>query len=82
VPLAHVLYEGARSDMRTFGAFLAPVRQRLRALSSQPQQLTLVFDAGAASQDNLASLSSSQDHYVTTVRPSYQVALLSQPSII
>ena len=78
VPLAHVLYEGARSDMRTFAEFLRPVRQRLRDLSLQPQQLTLVFDAGAASQQNLATLASSQDHYVTTVRPSYHLALLSE----
>jgi len=78
LPLAHVLYEGARSDMRTFAEFLKPVRQRLRDLSSQPQQLTLVFDAGAASKENLATLASSEDHYVTTVRPSYHLALLSE----
>jgi transposase len=78
LPLAHVLYEGARSDMRTFAEFLQPVRQRLRELSSQPQQLTLVFDAGAASKENLATLSSGEDHYVTTVRPSYHLALLSE----
>lgn len=77
LPLAHVLYEGARSDMRTFAAFLKPVRQRLRQLSSQPQQLTLVFDAGASSKENLATLSA-EDHYVTTVRPSYQLPLLSE----
>lgn len=78
LPLAHVLYEGARSDMRTFAEFLKPVRQRLRSLSSQPAQLTLVFDSGAASKENLATLAGSQDHYVTTVRPSYHLALLSE----
>ena len=78
LPLAHVLYEGARSDMKTFSQFLKPVRQRLRELSLQPQQLTLIFDAGACSKENLALLSSGQDHYVTTVRPSYQVDLLSE----
>jgi transposase len=76
LPLAHVLYEGARSDMRTFAEFLKPVRQRLRSLSAQPDQLTLVFDSGAASQENLATLATGQDHYVTTVRPSYHLALL------
>src|ERR1017187_10427074 len=45
LPLAHVLYEGARSDMRTFAEFLKPVQQRLRELTGQPEQLTLVFDA-------------------------------------
>lgn len=78
LPLAHVLYEGARSDMRTFAEFLKPVRQRLRELSRQPQQLTLVFDAGAASRENLESLGAGADHYVTTVRPSSQQALLAQ----
>jgi transposase len=78
LPLAHVLYPGAHSDMRTFAEFLKPVRQRLRGLTQQPQQLTLVFDAGAASKENLESLSAGEDHYVTAVRPSYQHALLAE----
>jgi transposase len=78
LPLAHLLYEGARSDMRTFAEFLKPVRERLRALTSQPQQLTLVFDAGASSQANLQKLETGSDHYVTAVRPSYQQALLAE----
>src|SRR5208283_4731928 len=56
LPLAHVLYEGARSDMRTFAEFLKPVRQRLRELTGQPEQLTLVFDAGASSRENLEGM--------------------------
>lgn len=78
LPLAHVLYEGARSDMRTFAAFLKPVRRRLRELTPQPEQLTLVFDTGAASKANLASLEPGPDHYVTAVRPSYHQALLAE----
>jgi len=78
LPLAHVLYEGARSDMRTFAAFLKPVRERLQALTPQPQQLTLVFDSGASSKANLQKLEAGNDHYVTAVRPSYQQALLSE----
>jgi transposase len=78
LPLAHVLYEGARSDMRTFAALLKPVRERLHMLTSQPQQLTLVFDAGASSKANLGKLEADGDHYVTAVRPSYQQALLAE----
>ncbi len=74
LPLAHVLYEGARSDMRTFAEFLKPVRKRLRELTGQPEQLTLVFDAGASSRQNLEGL----ERYVTAVRPSYHLALLSE----
>jgi transposase len=78
LPLAHLLYEGARSDMRTFADFLKPVRERLRVLTAQPQQLTLVFDAGASSKANLQKLETGGDHYVTAVRPSYQQALLAE----
>ena len=78
LPLAHVLYEGARSDMRTFADFLKPVRERLRVLTPQPEQLTLVFDAGASSKANLQKLEASSDHYVTALRPSYQQALLAE----
>src|ERR1035437_5101064 len=74
LPLAHVLYEGARSDMKTFAEFLKPVRKRLRELTAQPEQLTLVFDAGASSRKNLEGL----ERYVTAVRPSNHLALLSE----
>src|ERR1035437_1253955 len=74
LPLAHVLYEGARSDMKTFAEFLKPVRQRLRDLIREPNQFTLVFDAGASSKQNLEGT----EHYVTAVRPSNHRALLSQ----
>jgi transposase len=74
LPLAHALYEGARSDMRSFAEFLKPVRQRLHELVGEPGQLTLVFDAGASSRRNLEDI----EHYVTAVRPSNQRALLAE----
>jgi transposase len=76
LPLTHQLYEGARSDMKTFAAFLKPVRQRLRELTGEPEQLTMVFDAGASSKDNLAGLRD----YVTALRPSNHRALLEEAS--
>ena len=77
LPLAHALYEGARSDMRTFTAFLKPVRQRLRDLTGQPDQLTIIFDAGSSSRQNLEGM----EHYVTAVRPSSHVPLLAEVSV-
>jgi transposase len=78
LPLAHQLYAGARSDMKTFAAFLQPLRERLRALAGTAEQLTLVFDAGASSQKNLESLEPGPDYYVTSVRPSSHRALLAE----
>ena len=78
LPLAHQLYEGARSDMKSFAAFLQPLRERLRALAGRAEQLTLVFDAGAASKKNLESLEPGPDYYVTSLRPSDHLALLRE----
>ena len=74
LPLAHILYEGARADMKTFAEFLKPIRKRLRELTGQPEQLTIVFDAGSSSRKNLDDLA----HYVTAVRPSDHQALLAE----
>jgi transposase len=78
LPLAHVLYEGARSDMKTFAAFLQPLRQRWQQWNPESEQLTLVFDAGASSKQNLEALDRNQDHYVTALRPSSHKILLAQ----
>jgi transposase len=78
LPLAHALYEGGRSDMRSFAEFLKPVRERLRQLSAQPQQLTLIFDAGASSKQNLDGLDPQQERYVTALRPSNHRVLLGE----
>src|ERR1017187_4122886 len=63
LPLAHVLYEGARSDMKTFVEFLKPVRKHLLELTGQPDQLTLAFDACSFWRQYLAGMR----RYVTAV---------------
>ncbi|PYT24333.1 MAG: hypothetical protein DMG57_29035 [Acidobacteria bacterium] len=43
-------------------------------MTGQPEQLTMVFDAGASSRQNLEGL----ERYVTAVRPSHHLALLAE----
>ncbi len=62
--------------MRTFADFLPAFQQRLRTLTGRPEQLTIVFDAGASSRRSLEGLI----HYVTAVRPSQQRPLLAEAS--
>ena len=76
LPLAHSLYAGARSDMRTFAEFVKPLEKRLRTLLAEPHQMTLVFDAGASSKQNLADLR----QYVTCLPPSAHKGLLAEAS--
>ena len=74
LPLAHELYEGARSDMKSFAEFLKPIRRRRRELTGQSEQLTMIFDAGASSKKNLEGT----ENYVTAVPPSNHRALLEE----
>jgi hypothetical protein len=71
IPLGHVLYEGSRVDVRSFHTLLKPVRDRLRTLCPQPQQLTLVFDQGAESAANLEQARQLGLAYVTALKPSH-----------
>jgi transposase len=78
IPLGHVLYEGSRVDVRSFDTLLKPVRDRLRALCPQPQQLTLVFDQGAESAANLEQARQLGLAYVTALKPSHHREWLAE----
>jgi transposase len=71
IPLGHALYEGSRVDVKSFAALLEPLRRRLAALTSHPQQWTLVFDQGAESQANLEQARGLELAYVTALKPSH-----------
>ena len=78
IPLTHVLYEGSRNDLRSFQKLLEPLRRRLKQLWRQAQQLTLVFDQGAESRENLGEVRREGDHYVTALKSSDHKKLLAE----
>jgi transposase len=80
IPLGHALYEGARADVKSFSTLLEPLRRRLGSLTSQPQQLTLVFDQGAESQANLEQARGLELAYVTALKPSHHREWLAEDS--
>ena len=64
LPLYHQCYEGRRPDVSHFQeAWTGMVRAWTQGLGRQPQQLTLVFDRGNPSKQNLETLEG-QMHYV------------------
>jgi transposase len=75
LPLFHHLYPGHRNDARTLRELIRPIRIRLKRLQSRPEQLTLIFDAGANSSHNLQHLDA---HYVVVLRAFDQRKWLSQ----
>ncbi len=80
VPLSHVLYEGRRPDVKSFPEIIAPLRKKLRTLLASAGQLTLVFDQGQESKDNLSGLRGGEEpaHYVTALKPSHHRAWLAE----
>lgn len=71
LPLFHTLYEGQRNDSEVLSTLIRPVRRRLRRLQAKAAQLTLVFDSGGSSSQNLQKLEQEKGgYYVTSVRPS------------
>ena len=68
--------------MKTFAAFLKPVRKRLRELTGQPEQLTLVFDAGASSRQKLAEVELSNGAAVRAWRTQRKVAGKQQDVVV
>jgi len=80
IPLFHDTYPGNRNDATEFGAITERLVQRHRALADGVENLTLVFDKGNNSEDNLAALAASPYHFVGSLRLNQCQDLLAVPS--
>ena len=78
LPLFHLLYAGDRPDVRTFPEVLTSVRTRLERLFGPAPPLTLVYDKGNVSRATQAQVADTALHYVTSLVPSQQAALLAE----
>lgn len=68
LPLYHQCYEGNRTDSTQFtDAWQGMVRMWTKGIGRRPRQMTLVFDAGNPSKDNLGRLDDDPIHYVGAV---------------
>jgi len=74
VPIASHAYAGNRPDVTQFATAIAAVRSQLAGIV-EPDQLTVVFDAGMDSADNLALVADM--HFVGSVPPSQHPELLA-----
>src|SRR5271167_3026931 len=64
VPLLHHCYEGNQHDSTTFGQLVPEIAPRCRELSQGLADITLVFDKGNNSEDNLATVAQAEIHFV------------------
>jgi len=71
VPLYYEVYDGNRHDTKQFPVMMEHFHQFLRdafGTTSQPPQLTLIFDKGNNSQDNFALIDTLKLHYVGSIK--------------
>jgi transposase len=76
VPLFHHTYAGNQHDSVTFGSVVEALAKRCRELAEGACDITLVFDKGNNSQDNLDAAKDGPFHFVGSLVPTQHEDLL------
>jgi len=71
LPLFHKTYEGNKNDCTVFSEALNELSNRIRKVTTQLEDVTLVFDKGNNSKDNFKMLESQKLFYVAGLVPSH-----------
>jgi transposase len=79
VPLFHHTYAGNRHDAFTFGTVIEEISSRCRQLADGAADITLIFDKGNNSEDNLSAVDNGPYHFVGSLVPTHYKELLSIP---
>lgn len=77
VPLFHHTYAGNQHDATTFGAVAGELARRCRALTQGATDITLIFDKGNNSADNLQVVAEGPFHFVGSLVPTQHPELLA-----
>lgn len=79
VPLLHMVYGGNINDTRQFGSVINELVNRYKQLTEACPRITLVFDKGNNSEDNLQSFKATDMHFVGSLKLNQCKELLKVP---
>jgi transposase len=79
IPLCHHTYPGNQPDGPTFAGLTAALVQRHQVVATQVEDITLVFDKGNNSRDNLQAVDRSPYHFIGSLVPTQHPELLALP---
>ena len=68
IPLFHDTYPGNRPDAKEFESLTDRIVARYKTLANSVENITLVFDKGNNSQDNLSAIDASPYHFVGSLK--------------
>jgi transposase len=80
IPLFHRTYPGNQPDGPTFAGLTAELVDRHRRIAGQVESVTLIFDKGNCSAENLRALEDSPYHFISSLVPTYHPDLLAIPA--
>ena len=80
VPLMHRTYPGNQADAPTFSSLLDELVARYRLVVEGAEHVTIVFDKGNNSQENLEVVEESPYHFVGSLVPTQHPDLLAVPT--
>ena len=78
LPLFHKTYKGNKNDFTVFKETLDELSARIKTVSTELQDVTLVFDKGNNTKDNFAKLASHKLYYVAGLVPAYFKELITE----
>ena len=80
VPLCHHTYPGNQPDSPTFESLTEELVQRHQLVAQGVERVTLIFDKGNNSKDNLAAVDASPYHFIGSLVPTQHAELLAIPA--
>jgi len=79
VPLLSHLYPGNQNDASMFGSVTETLVSRYRQFAKDCEHITLVFDGGNTSEDNILKVDQSGYHFITSLTLTHHKDLLQVP---
>ena len=77
IPLLHHTYAGNQHDATTFGSIVEELAQRCRTLGEGVRDITLIFDKGNNSEENLDAVAQGPFRFVGSLVPTQHPELLA-----
>ncbi len=82
VPLFHRTYPGNQADAPTFASLTEELISRYREITDGTEHVTMIFDKGNNSQDNLLAIEESPYHFIGSLVPTQHPDLLAIPETL
>ncbi len=80
VPLLHRTYPGNQADAPTFASLSSALVARYRELTDGAEHVTIIFDKGNNSEENLEAIEDSPYHFIGSLVPTQHPDLLAIPA--